>query len=238
MTHVLLVDDEPQLLRTLVLVLGQRGFEVSTASDAATAIRRVKADQPDLIVLDLGLPDVDGLEAIRILHRDEPSVPIIVLSARSGSNDKIVALDLGAVEYVTKPFDVNELLARLRAVSRRSESTPAHRIVELDDVHVDFYARTVAHTDERGVTAIHLTPTEWRILDALVERPGALVTSRELLVAARGSADNSDSSYLRIYLAQLRRKLENDPSHPRYLLTEPGLGYRYEPEPTRGEAFG
>jgi two-component system KDP operon response regulator KdpE len=124
MTRVLLVDDEPQLLRTLVLVLGQRGFQVSTAPDARTALRRVKDDVPDLVVLDLGLPDLDGLEAIRLLHRDKPSLPIIVLSARSGTNDKIVALDLGAVDYVTKPFEVKDLLARLRAVTQSGATGP------------------------------------------------------------------------------------------------------------------
>ncbi|MDQ1716215.1 MAG: two-component system, OmpR family, operon response regulator KdpE [Pseudonocardiales bacterium] len=231
MTHVLVVDDEPQLLRTLVLTLTQRGFQVSTAADGTTALRIAKTETPDLVLLDLGLPDIDGLEAIRRLRRDDPGLPIIVLSARSGSNDKIVALDLGASDYMTKPFDINELLAHLRAVARR-KATPRARTsvpVHFGQVSIDLYARLVVKTDEHGKETIHLTPTEWRLLEMLLDKPGALISSRELLIALRGDADNTESSYLRIYMAQLRRKLEPEPGRPRYLLTEPGMGYRYQP---------
>jgi two-component system KDP operon response regulator KdpE len=229
MTHVLIVDDEPQLLRTLVLSLTQRGFDVSTAADGQTALQLARTTAPDLLLLDLGLPDLDGLEVIQRLRRDDPALPIIVLSARSGSNDKIVALDLGAVDYVTKPFDINELLARLRAVARRNTTTPHPTSTHLGDICIDLYARLVLKTDEQGQEAIHLTPTEWRMLEMLLDNPGALVSSRDLLTALRGSPDNTESSYLRIYMAQLRRKLEIEPTRPRYLITEPGMGYRFQP---------
>jgi two-component system KDP operon response regulator KdpE len=237
MTHVLIVDDEPQLLRTLVLSLSQRGFQVSMAADGKTALRPAKAETPDLVLLDLGLPDIDGLEAIRRLRRDDPGLPIIVLSARSGSNDKIVALDLGASDYMTKPFDINELLARLRAVARRQAAPepPRSAPVQLGQVSIDRYARVAVKTDQRGKQTVHLTPTEWRLLEMLLDKPGALVSSRELLIALRGDPDNTESSYLRIYLAQLRRKLEPEPGRPRYLLTEPGMGYRYQPHAAAAE---
>jgi two-component system KDP operon response regulator KdpE len=228
-THVLLVDDEPQLLRTLVLSLTQRGFDVSTAADATTALRLVADQPPDLIVLDLGLPDLDGLEVVRRIHRAEPMLPIVVLSARSGSDDKIVALDLGAVDYVTKPFDVNELLARLRAAIRRQGPLLPRKTVSFGKVRIDVHAKTIVRTDDGRPQPIHLTPTEWRLLEELLDKPGALVSSRELLIALRGSPDHTDSSYLRIYMAQLRRKLEPEPARPRHLLTEPGMGYRYQP---------
>ncbi|HEY2043626.1 MAG TPA: response regulator [Jatrophihabitans sp.] len=229
MTHVLIVDDEPQLLRTLVLSLTQRGFEVSTAADGRTALGLVKSETPDLLLLDLGLPDLDGLEIIRRLRHDDSALPIIVLSARSGSNDKIVALDLGAIDYMTKPFDMNELLARLRAVARRKATTQPVTSLKLGSIRIDLSARLIVKIDDLGDESIHLTPTEWRMLEMLLRNPGALVSSRELLTALRGGPDNTESSYLRIYMAQLRRKLETEPSRPRYLLTEPGMGYRYQP---------
>jgi two-component system KDP operon response regulator KdpE len=229
MTHVLIVDDEPQLLRTLVLSLTQRGFDVSTAADGQTALGLVKSEAPDLLLLDLGLPDLDGLEVIRRLRRDDPALPIVVLSARSGSNDKIVALDLGAIDYMTKPFDMNELLARLRAAARRNMTTQQTTSVNLGNIRVELSARLIVKTDEEGQETIHLTPTEWQMLEMLLQNPGALVSSHDLLTALRGSPDNTESSYLRIYMAQLRRKLEVEPSRPRYLLTEPGMGYRFQP---------
>jgi two-component system KDP operon response regulator KdpE len=229
MTHVLIVDDEPQLLRTLVLSLTQRGFEVSTAADGHTALQLAHTTAPDLLLLDLGLPDLDGLDVIQRLRRDDPALPIIVLSARSGSNDKIVALDLGAVDYVTKPFDINELLARLRAVARRKATTAHPASINFDNIRIDLYARLIVKAGERGEESIHLTPTEWRMLEMLLASAGALVSSHDLLTALRGGPDNTESSYLRIYMAQLRRKLEVEPSRPRHLITEPGMGYRFQP---------
>ncbi len=225
MTRVLVVDDEPQLVRALVLNLSNRGYEVATAATATGALGAIRKLPPDLLVLDLGLPDMDGLEAIRELREREPALPIVVLSARAGSHDKVAALDLGAVDYVTKPFDMNELVARLRSAVRRSAgNAPAQ--VWLGQVEVDLDARMVRGADGGG---IHLTPTEWRVLEVLVRHPGRLVTARELLTAVRGDPEHTEGSYLRIYLAALRRKLEEVPARPRYLLTEPGMGYRFQP---------
>jgi two-component system KDP operon response regulator KdpE len=228
MSHILVVDDEPDLLRAMVLNLSNRGYQVSTADTGQAAVDQVTASSPDLVVLDLGLPDVDGLEVIRSLRREKPSLPIIVLSARSGSHDKVVALDLGAVDYVTKPFDMNEFLARLRAVARRTTSDKPPPI-ELGPLQVNLEARIVNRTGSQPPEAVHLTPTEWRILEILLRQPGRLVSAHELLTALRGDTEHTDSSYLRIYMAQLRRKLEASPSRPRYLITEPGMGYRYQP---------
>ncbi|MCW2523520.1 MAG: DNA-binding response regulator [Frankiales bacterium] len=229
MSHVLVVDDEPQLLRALVLSLTHRGFQVSTAADGANALAIAEAGRPDLLLLDLGLPDMDGLEAIRRLRMTHPELPIIVLSARSGNSDKIVALDLGALDYVTKPFDMNELLARVRAVLRRSSPSPALPVIELDGISVDLAARLITRAEGEVGPPIHLTPTEWRMLEVLLTRPGVLVSARELLTHLRGEPDNTEGSYLRIYMAQLRRKLEREPSRPRHLITESGMGYRFQP---------
>jgi two-component system KDP operon response regulator KdpE len=231
MTRLLVVDDEPHLLRTLVLNLSNRGYDVTTATTAALALAQIRRLPPDVLVLDLGLPDLDGLDVIRELHDNGPTLPIIVLSARSGSQDKVVALDLGAVDYVTKPFDMNELIARLRAVIRRTDIESAVSTVTIGSVDIDLSARTARHAEpsDDDDPNVHLTPTEWRILDVLVRHPGRLVTSRELLTAVRGDPDHTERSYLRIYLAQLRRKLEPVPSRPRHLLTEPGMGYRFQP---------
>jgi two-component system, OmpR family, KDP operon response regulator KdpE len=225
MTRVLVVDDEPNLLRAMVLNLANRGYEVSTAETVSTALEKVTTFEPNLLVLDLGLPDGDGLDVIRELQRQEPGLPIVVLSARSGSQDKVVALDLGAVDYVTKPFDMNELVARLRAVLRRASYADPEDQVTFGEVTVDFDARVV----HRSGKVVHLTPTEWRIIEVLLARPGKLVTSTDLLTAVRGAAEHTEGSYLRIYFAQLRRKLEVEPSRPRHLLTELGMGYRFQP---------
>ncbi len=229
MTHVLVVEDEPQLLRALQLNLTHRGYQVTTAATGAAALAQANQHTPDLIILDLGLPDLDGLDVIRRLHPQNPALPILVLSARTGSHDKIAALDLGAVDYVGKPFDMNELLARLRAAVRRASLAPPTTTVTLGAIRVDLTARLIHQTDSSPPSTIHLTPTEWRILEILLRHPSTLITARELLTALHGDADHSDPSYLRIYLAQLRRKLEPQPSRPRYLLTEPGMGYRYQP---------
>lgn len=226
MTHVLAVDDEPDLLRALVLNLTNRGYQVSTAATGRDAIAQATRQPPDLLVLDLGLPDIDGLEVIRQLHSHQPDLPILVLSARTSSQDKVVALDLGAVDYVSKPFDMGELLARLRAAARRSGLAPPVTVVEVGAARVDLVAKIVHGADGE---VIHFTPTEWQMLELLLRHPGTLVTSRELLTALRGDPEHTESSYLRIYMAQLRRKLEPIPGRPRYLLTEPGMGYRFMP---------
>jgi two-component system KDP operon response regulator KdpE len=230
MIHVLVVDDEPHLLRALTMNLSGRGYRVSGATTGRNALELAAVSRPDLMILDLGLPDIDGLEVIRQIRERRTTVPILVLSARAGSQDKILALDLGASDYVTKPFDMNELVARLCATSRRADLLEPEAPIVLGPVTVDLPARLVrrAEPDFPPVT-IHLTPTEWRMLEVLLRRPGGLTTANELLIAMRGDPEHTERSYLRIYMQQLRRKLEVVPSRPRYLLTEPGMGYRYEP---------
>ena len=225
MISVLVVDDEPLLLRTLILYLGSRGYLVTSASTGKAALEQLYATPPDLMVLDLGLPDMDGTEVITWARERLPRMPVVVLSARTGSQDKVTALDLGAADYVTKPFDVTELVARLRAAARGAHLTEPDTPVQLGEFSVDLAARAV----RRGSEAVHLTPTEWRMLEVLLRRPGGLVTPTELLTAMRGGAEHTERSYLRIYVQQVRRKLEEDPARPRYLITEPGLGYRFVP---------
>jgi two-component system KDP operon response regulator KdpE len=227
MTRVLIVDDEPQLLRALVLNLRHRGYDVVTATTGEDAVEQVAGLPPDVVLLDLGLPDRDGLAVIGELRRREPALPIVVLSARSGSRDKVAALDLGAADYVTKPFDMNELIARLRAIHRRAGvGGSAGSPIRIGAHTIDLIARTAVHDD---ATQAHLTPTEWRILDVLLRYPGRLISSRDMLTAISRDPDHTEGSYLRIYLAQLRRKLEPVPGRPRHLLTEPGMGYRFQP---------
>jgi two-component system KDP operon response regulator KdpE len=224
-TRVLVVDDDARLLRTLHITLTARGYEVLTAADGATALRIAARHHPDVVVLDLGLPDLDGTAVVAAL-RERSTVPVVVLSARSDAADKVRALDRGADDYVTKPFGVDELLARLRAAVRRAAiPAAADTRVETDGLVVDLAARTV----ERDGTPVALTRTEWAILDALVRNRGRLVTRRELLAAVWGPAERRETSYLRVYVAQLRRKLERDPAHPAHLLTELGMGYRFRP---------
>jgi two-component system KDP operon response regulator KdpE len=225
MTRVLVVDDERTLLRALAMNLTARGFEVIEADNGTRALSAAAAREPDVVILDLGLPDISGMDVIRGL-RAYSTTPIIVLSARTGSSDKVTALDLGADDYVTKPFSIDELLARLRAATRRAGINEAIAPVRIGSTLVDLDAKLV--TDSSG-DRIHLTPTEWHLLEALVRRPGMLVTGRALLTELRGTPDHTDPSYLRIYMAQLRRKLEPVPSRPRHLLTEPGMGYRFQP---------
>jgi two-component system, OmpR family, KDP operon response regulator KdpE len=224
-TRVLVVDDDTRLLRTLHITLTARGYDVLTAPDGATGLRVAGHHHPDVVVLDLGLPDVDGVEVVGAL-RARSAVPIVVLSARTDSTDKVRALDRGADDYVTKPFGVDELLARLRAAVRRA-TIPANadERVASDGLVVDLAARTV----ERDGAPVALTRTEWAILDVLVRNRGRLVSRRELLDAVWGPAERRETSYLRVYAAQLRRKLERDPAHPVHLLTEPGMGYRFRP---------
>lgn len=225
MIHVLVVDDEPNLLRALVLNLSGRGYLVSSASTGRGALEQLAEGRPDMMLLDLGLPDLDGTEVIRQACERRPGLPIVVLSARTDSEDKVTALELGATDYVTKPFDISELVARLRAAGRQARIVEPEEPVALGEVEVDLGARTVRRYGE----AVQLTPTEWRMLETLLRRPGGLTSPTELLTAMRGDAEHTERSYLRIYMQQLRRKLEADPSRPRYLITEPGLGYRYVP---------
>ena len=225
MTRVLVVDDERPLLRALAMNLTARGYQVSEAATGTDALTAAAAGPLDVIVLDLGLPDVSGLDVIRAVRRYSRT-PIIVLSARTGSADKVEALDLGADDYVTKPFDMAELLARLRAATRRSPGPDATPVVQVGPSSIDLVAKSVTGP---GGERIHLTPTEWRLLEQLVRQPGRLVPSRALLTELRGSPEHTDPSYLRIYMAQLRRKLETDAGRPRHLLTEPGMGYRFQP---------
>ena len=223
MTRVLVVEDEAQMRRALHLNLTARGYDVVTAEDGTGALNEHAVREPDVIVLDLGLPDIDGLEVIRAI-RSASQVPIVVLSARVGSSDKVAALDLGADDFVTKPFDMDELLARLRAATRRALPEPARRSrVEFGQAKVDLEAKYVSFQDQE----VHLTPTEWHLLELLLRNPGKLITQRQLLIALRGHPDHSDPSYLRIYMAQLRKKLESEPGRPCHLTTEPGLGYRF-----------
>lgn len=224
MTRVLVVDDDPTLVRALVVNLRARHMDVETAADGATALRRAAARPPDLVILDLGLPDLDGLEVVAGL-RGWTEVPIIVLSARDTQWAKVDALDAGADDYVTKPFGMDELLARMRAALRRAVPAPAAPVVATAAFTVDLAARRVLRDGE----PVRLTPTEWHLLEVLVRNPGKLVGQAQLLREVWGPAYEQQSNYLRVYMAQLRRKLERDPAHPAHLVTEPGIGYRFEP---------
>lgn len=223
MTTVLIVDDEPLLLRALQINLRAHGYRPITAVDGTTALAVAAEHRPEIIVLDLGLPDMDGMDVITAL-RKWTQTPIIVLSARHGSDDVVDALDAGADDYVTKPFGLDELLARLRAASRRAVA-PAAPVVQTADFTLDTGARQAF----RGTTEVRLTPTEWKIIDQLVAHPGRLITQGQLLLEVWGPAYAKELQYLRVYLNQLRKKLEPDPTQPRYFITESGMGYRFEP---------
>jgi two-component system KDP operon response regulator KdpE len=223
---VLIADDDAQLVRALSVTLSARGYDVVTARDGREAIDAVITERPDLVLLDLGMPRLDGigvLEGVRAWSQ----MPVLVLSGRTDSSDKVDALDAGADDYVTKPFQMDELLARLRALGRRrvvaSEETPT---IAIGPLLVDLVAKQV--TPAEG-PAIRLTPTEWRLLEVLVTNPDRLMTREMLLTEVWGPTHGNDSGYLRLYMAQLRRKLEPDPAHPRYLVTESGMGYRFAP---------
>ncbi len=219
-----MVDDEPQILRALRINLTTRGYEVTTAATGAGALRAVAERAPDVIVLDLGLPDMDGTQVLGGL-RGWTEVPVIVLSARTDSADKVAALDAGADDYLTKPFGMEEFLARLRAALRRGASPAGENppVVVTDAFTVDLMTKTVT----RDGSAVHLTPTEWGILEMLVRNRGKLVGQKELLQEVWGPAYATETHYLRVYVAQLRRKLEPQPGRPRHLLTEAGMGYRF-----------
>jgi two-component system, OmpR family, KDP operon response regulator KdpE len=223
MTRVLVVDDEPQIRRALAINLRARGYEVDLAEDGRTALELAARSHPDVVVLDLGLPGLDGVEVINGL-RGWSRVPIVVLSVRDSEGDKVAALDAGADDYVTKPFGMDELLARLRAALRRSAPAEEEAAVETPDFTIDLAAKRVG----RDGAEVRLTPTEWHLVEVLVRNRGRLVTQRQLLQEVWGPEYGEETNYLRVYMAQVRRKLEPEPSRPRYFITEPGMGYRFE----------
>ena len=221
--RVLVVDDDAQIIRAMRINLRARGYEVTVAGDGASALRLAREHAPHVVLLDLGLPDMEGVEVIQRL-RGWSRVPIIVLSARHSSGEKVRCLDLGADDYVTKPFGMDELLARMRAAERRATPVEEAPVVRTDSFEVDLGAKRVL----REGREVRLTPTEWHILEILARNAGRLVSQRRLLHDVWGPAYQNETNYLRVYLAQLRRKLEPDPAHPRYLITEAGRGYRFE----------
>ena len=222
MTRVLAVDDDPGLRRALAINLRARKYEVDLAEDGASALAAAARHPPDVVVLDLGLPDMDGSEVIRGL-RGWTQAPIVVLSARTAQGDKVDALDAGADDYVTKPFGMDELLARLRAAVRRGAAGEEAPVVETASFTVDLAAREVRNGKGEHV---RLTPTEWHLLEVLARNEGKLVPQRQLLQEVWGPQYETETNYLRVYVAQLRRKLERSPAQPRHLITEPGIGYR------------
>ncbi|BCJ45690.1 putative transcriptional regulatory protein KdpE [Actinoplanes ianthinogenes] len=219
-SRVLVVDDDPQIVRALRINLKARGYQVEVAGDGAAALHVAAHFHPELVVLDLGLPDMEGAEVIAGL-RGWTTAPIIVLSGRAGSADKVDALDAGADDYVTKPFGLDELLARIRAVTRRVQPAGSP-LVRLGVFEINLAEHAISPD-------VRLTPTEWQLLEHLVRHPGKLVTQRELLHEVWGPQYSTETNYLRQYMARLRRKLEDDPARPRHLLTEPGMGYRFQP---------
>ena len=224
MTAVLVVDDDPYLLRALRITLRAHGYDVTVAENGQSALLAAARTPPALVILDLGLPDMDGTAVIREL-RTWSQVPVLVLSARHGSDDKVQALDAGADDYITKPFGLDEMLARMRALLRRSADPDHEPVVTTDAFTVDLGKRRVTRDGED----IRLTPTEWNILAVLVRNPEKLITQQQLLSEVWGPAYAKETNYLRVYMAQLRRKLEPDTGNPRHLLTEAGIGYRFLP---------
>jgi two-component system KDP operon response regulator KdpE len=242
-TRVLVVDDEPQILRALRINLRVRDYDVHVAATGAEALEVAGRYPPDLVILDLGLPDLDGVEVIQGL-RGWTKAPIIVLSGRADSVDKVEALDAGADDYITKPFGVEELLARMRAAVRRTGTVEDLPKIQLGHLVVDLAAKRV--TRQAPVPAgagdqaddIRLTPTEWHLLEVLLRNPGKLLSRNQLLTEVWGPGYADATGNLRLYMAQLRRKLEPDPARPRWLITEPGMGYRYQPSPDPDPAAG
>jgi two-component system KDP operon response regulator KdpE len=222
-SRVLVVDDEPQILRALGINLRARGYDVELASDGEKALDVAARQHPDVVVLDLGLPGIDGVDVIRGL-RGWSQVPIVVLSVRDREADKVAALDAGADDYVTKPFGMDELLARLRAALRRATPAEEEAVVETPDFSIDLAAKKVHREGEE----VRLTPTEWHVVEVLVRNRGRLVSQTQLLQEVWGPQYHDETNYLRVFMAQVRRKLEPEPSRPRYFITEPGMGYRFE----------
>ena len=230
MTRVLVVDDEPQILRALRINLRVRQYDVHVASTGTQALELAGRYPPDVVILDLGLPDLDGVEVIQGL-RGWTKAPIIVLSGRADSSDKVEALDAGADDYITKPFGVEELLARMRAVVRRIGAAEDLPRIQLGDLIVDLAAKRVTPGTGGEPGDVRLTPTEWHLLEVLLRNPGKLLSRNQLLTEVWGPGYADATGNLRLYMAQLRRKLEPDPARPRWLITEPGMGYRYQPSP-------
>lgn len=225
MTTILIVEDDPRMARTLRINLQARGFDAITARDGHGGLQAARMHRPDLILLDLGLPDLDGVEIIQRL-RPSSAVPIVVLSGRADSRQKVAALDAGADDYMTKPFSLEELLARIRAVTRRRPEDTEPAVIAVGQCQVDLQAHTIRN--ERN-EPVHLSPTEWEVLEILLQAPGRLVRQGDLLEQVWGPTYREQTHYLRQYLTRLRRKLEPDPTRPRHLLTDPGVGYRFQP---------
>ena len=224
MTKVLVIDDEVRFARALAISLRARGYDVDTATTGEQGLEQAAQGHPDVVVLDLGLPGIDGLDVLRGI-RGWSSVPVIVLSARHGEPSKVDALDAGADDYVTKPFGMDELLARLRALLRRAAPSDEAPIVTTDDFTLDLAAKTATAADG---APIHLTPREWGVVEVLVRNEGKLVSQRQLLQDVWGPQYEKETDYLRVYLAAIRRKLEPYSSRPKYFITEPGMGYRFQ----------
>lgn len=230
MTFVLVVDDDPAMLRTLTINLRARDYDVETAGDGRSALQIVDERMPDVVLLDLGLPDIDGINVLKQL-RSFTQVPVIVVSARTGPDDKVEALDLGADDFITKPFSIEELLARVRVTTRRSAVQEPALVVDVEDLRLDV-------TESRATRAgaeIHLTPIEWKIIETLARKRGRLVRQTDLLHSVWGPGFERQTNYLRVHLASIRRKLETDPAAPSLFVTEPGIGYRFAPERVRHE---
>ncbi|MFF1635494.1 response regulator [Leifsonia sp. NPDC058248] len=227
---IVVADDDPQMLGALRIILGAHGYDVTLARNGKEALTAVVNAHPDLVVLDLGMPQLSGVQVIEAI-RGWNTVPILVVSGRTDSADKVGALDAGADDYVIKPFSADELLARIRALTRRSGGTADDQpVVRFGDVSVDLGDKiALVHRDGED-TPVRLTPTEWQILELLLRNPRKLITQRTMLTDIRGPQHVGDTGYLRLYIAQLRKKLEPDPTHPRYILTEPGMGYRFQPD--------
>ena len=223
MTRVLVVDDEPQISRALEVNLKARGYEVDLAPTGEKALDVAARRHPDIVILDLGLPGISGIDVIKGL-RGWSSVPVIVLSVREGEADKVRALDAGADDYVTKPFGMDELVARVRAALRRAAPAPEEAVVETEHFTVDLGVKRITV----GSGEVKLTPTEWHIIELLVRNSGKLVSQRQLLREVWGPNYEDQTNYLRVFMAQIRRKLEPEPPRPRYFITEPGIGYRFE----------
>ena len=224
MTRVLIVDDDTQLLRALSINLRARNYEVDVAADGETALATAARYSPNLVILDLGLPDIDGVEVVHAL-RGWSTAPIVVLSARGAQAEKVTALDAGADDYVTKPFGMDELLARIRSALRRATPADTVAVIETESFTIDLATKRLTTAEGE----VRLTPTEWHLLEILIRNPGKLISQRQLLREVWGPTYETETNYLRVYIAQLRRKLELEPSRPRHLLTEPGMGYRFHP---------
>lgn len=222
---ILIADDDPQILRALRITLTAKGYEIVTAVDGETAIAAAINEQPELVLLDLGMPGLDGIQVIHAI-RGWSRAPILVVSGRAGAADKIEALDAGADDYVTKPFSVGEMLARIRALTRRGPQDESAPTARLGPVTIDLASHSAVRATDSGDRQIRFTPTEWQVIEILIRNAGKLVTRQTLLTSIWGTEHAEDTGYLRLYVSQLRKKIETDPAHPSFILTEPGMGYR------------